>query len=64
MDTADAGLRDLLSAGTLHFMGIGGAGMCALAEAIVRQGGRITGCDLAPGESVKPLERLGVAGLA
>ena len=60
VDTADAGLRDLLSAGTLHFMGIGGAGMCALAEAIVRQGGRITGCDLAPGESVKPLERLGV----
>ena len=56
----EPGLRDLLSSGTLHFMGIGGAGMCALAEAIVRQGGRVTGCDLAPGDSVKPLERLGV----
>ncbi len=53
-------LRDLLPSGTLHFMGIGGAGMCALAEAIVRRGGRVTGCDLAPGDSVKPLERLGV----
>ncbi len=56
----EPGLRDLLPSGTLHFMGIGGAGMCALAEAIVRQGGRVTGCDLAPGDSVKTLERLGV----
>ena len=58
--TQEVGLRDLMSSGTLHFMGIGGAGMCALAEVIVRRGGRVTGCDLAPGESVKPLERLGV----
>ncbi len=53
-------LRDQLPAGVLHFVGIGGAGMCALAEAIVRRGGRVTGCDLAPGDSVGPLERLGV----
>ena len=58
--TQQPGLRDVLSSGTLHFMGIGGAGMCALAEAIVRHGGRVTGCDLVPGDSIKPLERLGV----
>lgn len=59
-DAQHAGLRDLLSSGTLHFMGIGGAGMCALAEAIVRHGGRVTGCDLTLGDSIKPLERLGI----
>jgi UDP-N-acetylmuramate--alanine ligase len=41
-------------------MGIGGAGMCALAEAVVRGGGRVTGCDVAPGEATRPLERMGV----
>ncbi len=58
--SGQVGLHDLLPSGTVHFMGIGGAGMCALAEAIVRRGGKVTGCDLAPGDSVKPLERLGV----
>jgi len=53
-------LRPLLPSGTVHFMGIGGAGMCALAEAVVRQGGRVTGCDRAPGAAIRPLERLGV----
>ena len=57
---ASIALRDRLPAGVVHFVGIGGAGMCALAEAIVRQGGRVSGCDLAPGDSVQPLERLGV----
>lgn len=54
------GLRERLAAGNLHFVGIGGAGMCALAEAIVRRGGRVSGCDVAPGDSIRPLERLGV----
>lgn len=45
---------------TTHFVGIGGAGMCALAEAVVRGGGRVTGCDLRPGASVRRLERMGV----
>lgn len=52
--------RDRFATESLHFMGIGGAGMCALAEAVARRGGRVSGCDLAPGESVRPLERLGV----
>jgi len=54
------GLRTLMTTGTVHFVGVGGAGMCALAEAMARQGGRITGCDLAPGEGTRSLERLGV----
>ncbi len=45
---------------TIHFVGIGGAGMCALAEVVVRGGGRVTGCDLRPGDSVRRLERMGV----
>ena len=52
--------RDRFVTENLHFMGIGGAGMCALAEAVARRGGRVSGCDLAPGGSVRPLERLGV----
>jgi UDP-N-acetylmuramate--alanine ligase len=53
-------IRDVLPNGPVHFMGIGGAGMCALAEAVVRGGGRVTGCDAAPGEATRPLERMGV----
>ncbi len=55
-----AELRGRMRDGTFHFMGIGGAGMCALAEAMVRAGARVTGCDLAPGSAVLPLERMGV----
>lgn len=54
------GLRELMHSGTVHFMGIGGAGMCPLAEAVVRKGGKVTGCDLAPGAGLRPLEELGV----
>ncbi|MEX2529497.1 MAG: UDP-N-acetylmuramate--L-alanine ligase [Gemmatimonadota bacterium] len=53
-------LRAYLDAGPIHFMGIGGAGMCALAEAVLRGGGRVTGCDARPGPSVGALERMGV----
>ena len=53
-------LRPLLTAGTVHFMGVGGAGMCALAEAVLRGGGQVTGCDRDPGDGVRALERLGV----
>jgi UDP-N-acetylmuramate--alanine ligase len=53
-------LRAHLDSGPIHFMGIGGAGMCALAEAVVRGGGRVTGCDTRPGPSIRTLERMGV----
>ena len=44
----------------VHFMGIGGAGMCALAEAVARAGGRVSGCDVDPGRSSHRLGALGI----
>jgi UDP-N-acetylmuramate--alanine ligase len=31
----------------VHFMGIGGVGMCGLAEIMNNEGIRVSGCDLA-----------------
>ena len=39
-------LMTLAQRGPIHFMGIGGAGMSALADALIRSGARVTGCDL------------------
>jgi UDP-N-acetylmuramate--alanine ligase len=44
----------------VHFMGVAGAGMSALAELLARRGAVITGCDAAPGD-VDDLRRAGVA---
>ncbi|MBX6362749.1 MAG: UDP-N-acetylmuramate--L-alanine ligase [Gemmatimonadetes bacterium] len=48
---AAADLLALARRGPVHFMGICGAGMSALAEMVLRAGGRVSGCDLhlAPG---------------
>jgi UDP-N-acetylmuramate--alanine ligase len=43
----------------VHFMGIAGAGMSALAELVVRRGVRITGCDLTTA-GTNDLARLGI----
>jgi UDP-N-acetylmuramate--alanine ligase len=48
-------LRELSREGTVHFMGISGAGMSTLAELLVRDGGRVSGCDLRPGASGEEL---------
>ena len=48
-DPAELDLRALARTGPVHFMGISGAGMSALAELVLRSGGRVTGCDLRPG---------------
>ena len=45
--------------GPVHFMGVGGAGMCALAELVLREGGQVSGCDTKGGESSSRLSRLG-----
>jgi len=47
----------------VHFIGVAGAGMSALAELLVRRGMRVTGCDQNPG-SVADLEHVGVHVLA
>ncbi len=43
---SEVDLMALAKQGTIHFMGIGGAGMSALADALMRAGANVTGCDL------------------
>ncbi|MDH3421994.1 MAG: UDP-N-acetylmuramate--L-alanine ligase, partial [Gemmatimonadota bacterium] len=52
-------LRSLAAEKPVHFMGMGGAGMCALAELVLRHGGRVSGCDAKHGEALRDLEALG-----
>lgn len=51
--------RQLAQQGPVHFMGVAGAGMCALAELVLRGGGRVTGCDVRPGTATQALVALG-----
>ena len=44
---------------TIHFVGIGGAGMCGIAEVLLNQGYRITGSDIRTSEITQRLEQLG-----
>ena len=62
-DSSFVGERDLhrlSNEGRVHFMGVGGAGMCALAEFFVKRGGNVSGCDLRPGSSTDRLRTLDV----
>lgn len=43
----------------IHFIGIGGIGVSALAKYHIKKGDTVTGSDLTPSEIVKELERLG-----
>lgn len=45
--------------GPVHFMGIGGAGMCALAELVLREGGEVSGCDAKESAATRRLAELG-----
>lgn len=47
-DWMNVDLRALARSGPVHFMGVSGAGMSALAELLVHDGGSVTGCDLRP----------------
>ncbi len=44
---------------TIHFVGIGGAGMCGIAEVLLNQGYRITGSDLKQSANTERLRKLG-----
>lgn len=57
---AETSFRDQVREGEVHFMGVAGAGMVALAEAVARAGGRVSGCDLNPQAVRAHLEGLGV----
>jgi UDP-N-acetylmuramate--alanine ligase len=49
----------LRAPGTVHFIGIGGAGMSAIAKVLVERGTRVTGSDLKRSRSVTVLEAMG-----
>ncbi len=44
---------------TIHFVGIGGAGMCGIAEVLLNQGYKITGSDLKKSANTERLQKLG-----
>src|SRR4051812_17433968 len=52
-------LMDTFDSRPVHFIGIAGAGMRALAELFARRGVTVTGCDANPG-SLQDLEALGI----
>jgi UDP-N-acetylmuramate--alanine ligase len=59
----DAGTADLIALaqrGPVHFVGVCGAGMSALAELLLRAGGQVSGCDARPGAVGDNLRRLGL----
>lgn len=43
----------------IHFIGIGGSGMCPLAEILISEGYEITGSDNNPGDNIDKLKSLG-----
>ena len=43
----------------IHFVGIGGAGMCGIAEVLLNQGYAVSGSDAKAGETTARLQRLG-----
>lgn len=45
----------------IHFVGIGGAGMCGIAEVLLNQGYEITGSDMQSSETTRRLEQLGAS---
>ena len=60
-DVSQLDLRAVAREGAVHFMGISGAGMSALAELIVRSGGTVTGCDLRPAAAAAAVGLHGVS---
>jgi UDP-N-acetylmuramate--alanine ligase len=59
-DWTGVDLPALSKQGPVHFMGVTGAGMSALAELLVRDGGAVTGCDLRLGPAGDVLCERGV----
>src|SRR5690606_22455133 len=59
--SGDPDLVALARTGTVHFVGIAGAGMSALAEYLLRAGGSVSGCDARPGETGAHLATLGAS---
>lgn len=58
-DPVGTNLLERAREGAVHFMGIGGAGMCGLAEWLLLEGGEVSGCDLRSGRATARLTALG-----
>ena len=43
----------------IHFIGIGGAGMCGIAEVLLNQGYQVSGSDIQQTQNTKRLSELG-----
>ena len=56
---AEDGLVSLGTVGRVHFVGIGGAGMCGIAELLIRDGYAVSGSDLVRSQATDRLARLG-----
>jgi UDP-N-acetylmuramate--alanine ligase len=56
----DLNLTALAQTGTVHFMGVNGAGMSTIAELLVRSGGTVSGCDRVVGDAATALRAQGV----
>jgi UDP-N-acetylmuramate--alanine ligase len=52
-------LHALATERPVHFVGVGGAGMFALAALLLRQGARVTGCDIKESQALDDLRALG-----
>jgi UDP-N-acetylmuramate--alanine ligase len=52
-------LRAIAQTGAVHFVGICGAGMSALAEMLLHAGGHVTGCDTHLTQTAERLRRMG-----
>lgn len=50
----------LQTAKKIHFVGIGGSGMCPLAEILHKEGYQLTGSDINPTDTLKRIEALGI----
>jgi UDP-N-acetylmuramate--alanine ligase len=59
MSAQGVDLRSLAMDRPVHFVGMGGAGMCALAELFLRSGGKVSGCDAKDSEAMRDLAALG-----
>ncbi|MBW3555247.1 MAG: UDP-N-acetylmuramate--L-alanine ligase, partial [Gemmatimonadetes bacterium] len=59
-EAAELDLLGLSRQGPIHFMGVSGAGMSALAEYVARSGGTATGCDKSAKAAAPALRSVGV----
>ncbi len=59
MEKAMKGYNAMRRIHRIHFIGIGGAGMCGIAEVLLNQGYRVSGSDLRQSEVTERLVRLG-----